>query len=172
MAHRRRSGFAKTIDFKQWDTVLQGKVGAFDIAEGTVALGPTGAAATVPLTVLRTRGQWQIELDAAAVNERVQVAAGIIITSDEAFAAGAASVPSPQNDGEDDWLWHGYLTVTALQEAAVDPSFLSASGEIDSKAMRKMNSNEIMIFVAEIVNSTDQTGTLDFQYACRQLIGT
>ena len=61
--------------------------------------------------------------------------------SDQALAAGAASIPGPIADGDNDgWFWHRFLfiqAVTATIADGVNASCASVEYEIDSKAMRK-----------------------------------
>jgi len=171
MAHR-RSGFAKTIDHKQWDSSLHGQIVGLDIAEGVVGLGDIGSAVGQASTSLRWRGQVIMQLDTAGVDERVLVACGIIIVGADAFTAGAASVPSPIQQASDDWIWYGWLSATSGAEAAVFTDGLVDRLEIDSKAMRKVRIGETFAFVAEVADTADMGGTVDIMYGARELVGT
>jgi len=173
MAHRRRqSSFQKVIDHKEWNAQLSGNIDALDLAVGAEAVGDVGLAFLEPLTILRTRGRVICQLDAAAADERATVAVGLILVGDEAFSAGVGALPKPFEQGGALWLWFDYLQVTSLSEgAAVPTDFLVDRVVIDSKAMRKVRSNDSLVFMAEIVESTDAGGSLDIDYAARLLFG-
>ena len=172
MADRKtfRQGGRGTRLQKLWVSIHQSTNG-MDIAEGTTALGIAGGATLEKLTILRMRGLIGVQLDTSAVDERVLVVFGLIIVPTPAFVAGAASVPSPLTEDADDWLWQGSAFLTSLAEGAVATDFLSAQIPVDSKAMRIMSADETLILVAEIAESQDQAGTLDFAYSIRILQG-
>ncbi len=172
MAHRRRSGFQKTIDYKTWSTVLHGQIATLDLSEGAVAAGDVSGSFTDSQTILRTRGKVLMELNTSAVNERVTVAVGLIIVSIRAASAGVGSLPLPVDNGEDDWLWHDFLQVTSGQEAAIIDSYLVDRIVLDSKAMRKVRIDEAVVFMAQVADSVDQGGNVSLMYATRMLFGT
>ena len=124
-------------------------------------------------TVTRTRGEVLLQLDPTAADERAVVAMGLIVASENAVAAGFASLPGPHTDASDDWFWHSYVTVTSLAEAGVvEGDGLFARVMIDSKAMRKVKASEHVVFVAEVANSVDAGGSLDLIGGIRLLLGT
>ena len=104
-----------------------------------------------PLTLIWTRGQFAFWSDQIAGSEDQIGAFGIAIVSEQARAAGAASVLGPQiNSDWDGWLfWHA---ITARMEfisaVGLEPHFATVV-EIDSKAMRKVEDNMGMVIVAE-----------------------
>jgi len=130
-----------------------------------ITLGETG-------TLMRLRGRARVSLDATAVDEFAVVAVGIIKLTDEAFAAGVGSVPTPHTDVDAEWAWHSYLTIGSGAEASVNQNSLFDSVVIDSKAMRRFKQNEVIAFVAEIADVLDQGGTWDLQFGFRALFGT
>ena len=100
-------------------------------------------------TVVRTRGQISAFSSTRSADTEVVGAFGICIVTDEAFAAGAASIPGPwTNSGSDRWfVWEpiGYLfEVTTDVGRLVFPS-----REFDSKAMRKVGANETVVVMYE-----------------------
>ncbi len=166
----RRSGFTKTIGSKQWLSTLHGQIGSLDLAEGVVGLGDIGVSTGLSQTILRTRGLVHVELVASTSNERALVAMGIILVPDDAFSVGGVgAMPSPLQQGGDDWIWYGFAAVSGLDGQTADP--ISADLEIDSKAMRKWREGETLAFVAEIADSVDQTGTMTMMYGARVLVG-
>ena len=133
-------------------------------------LGATGSGiwgtAIVPLveglTIVRMRGELLVYLTlAAAVNEGVVGAAGILLVSDEAFAAGVASIPTPLDDVDfDEWIWYKTFSLKAASVIAGGAStdadhMLSVSAaarfEIDSKAMRKFPVGKSLVAVMEVI---------------------
>ena len=99
------------------------------------------------LTVLRTRGIFDIFLTSAtSAGDGFFGAVGIGIGSLQAFNAGAVSLPSALDEALSNiWLWHSYFSIHAGEAGG-----LSGGPEahqrimIDSKAMRKIDANQVM----------------------------
>ena len=164
---RTRSGGG--VHNKEWEAACLDST-SFDLAIGTVVAFELFVADEAE-TLLRTRGELLLELNTVAPNERATVAVGIAMVSGRAVAAGAASLPRPGTEGSYPWLWHGWMNVTGLSEAAVINDFVVERRTIDSKAMRKMKEDESMALVLEVCESTDQTGTLLISGGFRVLSG-
>jgi len=100
-------------------------------------------------TVVRTRGMVSVN-PVIAGDAQIVGAYGIGIVSDEAFAAGVAAVPGPINDA--DWggwfVWRSFA-FTQAQLDATGSLIQSVQMDVDSKAMRKMSTNETVVLVAE-----------------------
>ena len=102
------------------------------------------------LTVARLRGSWSLQLDSAgSAGDGFQAfAVGIGIVSLAAFTAGQASVPSPLTEIEwEGWLYHEL--VTGVTAGATTPTWADSGGPffrgvIDSKAMRKIGTQEVI----------------------------
>ncbi len=103
-----------------------------------------------PTTIVRTRGAISVIPQTSAADVDIVGAFGIGVVSTEAFTAGIASVPEPFSDA--DWGgWYVWRSFSSRFE------FLDATGtilpafnfEVDSKAMRKVASNETLVMVAE-----------------------
>ncbi len=170
MPRGRRSGRGPDYD---WE-VLAGLATGVDVATGTKFLwgattGETNLEAGTALTLMRMRGRCFAQLDATAVDERVIVSVGAIVASADAIAAGTGSLPGPDSDGDDEWIWHGNLLLSSGAEAAVNTNSLFDRLEIDSKAMRKLKQNQAIVLVGEVAFSLDQGGTFDFMYGARFL---
>ena len=103
-----------------------------------------------PGTVIRVRGQISIKPTTYAVDLTIVGAWGMGIVSEEAFNAGVASIPEPFSDAD----WGGWLAwrnfsfhFEQISNAGV---FLASwDFEVDSKAMRKIGVNEVLVHVAE-----------------------
>ena len=115
---------------------------------GDISLGVTFGARP---TLARLRGNWMCHMVGSA-SESMIVGLGLIVVSTDAFTAGAASVPSPIDDLNAEWVWHQLIpfgpSTAAESAAALDQHW---KGEIDSKAMRKMNEAEVLGFVWDSV---------------------
>ncbi len=149
-----------------------GRMSQLDLTTGSVALGTGAFDLTGPGTVMRLRGRFYAQLDIGGVDERAVIAVGVIKVSDEALAAGVASIPSPDTDGDAEWIWHGYLIVSAGAEAAVVTDAMFDRVEVDSKAMRRFKASDSLAVVAEVCDSSDQAGTADLMYGLRLLLGS
>jgi len=117
-------------------------------------------------TIVRIRGELLLHVTARGANvSESTIFMGIKLVTATAFAAGVASIESPGTDIGSDWIWWGvrsFATLTA-QPAATDSNgeMLTTRVPIDSKAMRKVEVNKLLVFVSEnsVVTST-QTVTI------------
>ena len=118
-----------------------------------VLVGVLGAAALAlrPFTVVRTRLMFQVELDQTAASELTRGAMGFIVVSDQASAAGVASVPGPHTNTDGEFfVWEPFINSFALGDAT---GFVEPAGTVitvDSKAMRKCGPNEDVVSVVEV----------------------
>ena len=100
-------------------------------------------------TILRTRVNLWVGSDQSAAVENQQGAFGLIVVTDRAVAAGAASIPGPATDGGDD----GWFVHQAFNKRGASTSFgvPATPLDVDSKAMRKVeDGGEIAIMVENI----------------------
>ena len=171
MARRPRFQASRSgaVHNKEWTVVCTNDT-ALDIAIGTVVAFVMFTADEAE-TVLRTRGFVFGELNAGGVNERVTVAVGLAIVSARSAAVGITAIPRPATEGSYPWLWHGWLEVSSAREAAIVNNFLHNRIEIDSKAMRKVKEDEVMLLAFEVCESTDQTGDMTVGGGLRVLTG-
>ncbi len=88
-------------------------------------------------TVRRTRGQLWISTDQAAAVEEQAGALGFVVVSDLAIAAGAASIPGPFTDGNDDgwFVWQSFFHSGTANSSGMNNGQVF---EFDSKAMRRV----------------------------------
>ena len=103
-----------------------------------------------PATIMRTRGFCSIQPQVFSADLDITGAIGIGVVTAEAFAAGVASIPEPFTDA--DWGgWFVWRTFAYHLEFATAASvnFPVWDFEIDSKAMRKVGTNEVMVVIAE-----------------------
>jgi len=106
-----------------------------------------GALLLRPFTILRTRMLVTFESDQEAASERPFCSFGHIVVTDQASAAGAASIPDPDSiagDPDADWYVHQsmYHSFRLLGAADADLAPFENQYVIDSKAMRKVGPNQ------------------------------
>ena len=101
-------------------------------------------------TIVRTRGLLSVRSTSTGVDMDIIGAFGMGLVSDEAFAAGAASVPGPWT--QSNWEgWFVWIPVAFRFEVTTDVGRLLSSVQmpIDSKAMRKFGAGQTMVWVYE-----------------------
>ena len=119
-------------------------------------------AGTGKATVVRLRGELMAFLNSATAQvDGFACAFGIGLVTKIAFAAGVASIPGPLTEMD----WDGWMFHTLFQNIASGPiaagtsqdqdAMLSTTAsvrlEVDSKAMRKMDEEVILVSVCEVV---------------------
>ena len=132
-------------------TFAQATLGAASTAALVTSLNAS-ALALRPFTIVRTRGYMSVRSDGFAVStaEIYEAAYGEIVVTDQASAAGVASVPTPA--AEDALDWHVYERSggrTQISAAGLDQFNVNVRQDIDSKAMRKVDVGEDLITVVE-----------------------
>ncbi len=164
-----RRGSGSIIAHKDWSAAcIDGS--DIDLALNTVAAF-TMFTFSEPETFLRVRGEIYVELNGSAVNERATLACGLAVVSARAAAVGTTAIPRPGSEGVYPWIWHGWMNVSTLQEAAVVPDAAFSRLSVDSKAMRKVKEDEVIILAFEICESVDQGGHLSVLAGLRALAG-
>ena len=149
----------------QWGGSTAGQTGRTALAAATAALFSRFSAAQFdvigsPLTTVRNHGQLSVESDQSVAGETVQGAIGLAIVSEPAAAAGIGSIPTPITESDwDGWLmWMPFShTMQFVQQDATGVQIVQPSNSIfnyDSKAMRKIQDQESLVFVIENENAT------------------
>ena len=135
----------------QW--VASADQGAQTVAAGALSILQSNATLE-STTIVRTRGVLSIRPTSFGTDQAIDGAFGIGAVSDQAFAAGAASIPGPWTDA--DWGgWLVWILFSMRFEVTTDVGRLIANQnqEINSKAMRKVKPNETVVVVAESQSS-------------------
>ena len=120
---------------------------------------------TESITLIRTRGMVSLVPQTVTADVDIVGAFGMCIVSQQAFTAGAASVPEPFSDA--DWggwfVWRSFAFKFEFATAA-SVNFPRWDFEIDSKGQRKIGPNDILVAVAE-----SQAGAYSIATPLRQL---
>ena len=114
------------------------------------SFGIEGSEAGPASTVVRNRGVLSIIPAVVSSAQEIVGAYGMGVVSDQAFAAGAASIPGPWTDS--DWEgWMVWVPFAYRLEVSTDISRLLSQFDvvIDSKAMRKVTAGETMVQMVE-----------------------
>jgi len=119
------------------------------VAAGAVDLQSSLNAAALalrPFTITRVRGILSVRSDQIAADEDVFGAAGLAVVSDQAVAAGVASVPSPITEESSD-LWFAFEF--AAEGATTLIGNPTTTRTFESKAMRKVEDGMDIVAVFE-----------------------
>ncbi len=117
-------------------------------------------------TIVRTRGTVGVKPASFGADIGIIGAWGVGVVSDEAFAAGTASIPRPFEDAD----WNGWLAwgvfIQQLEFADATGRLYNAVTEysVDSKAMRKIPPGNTLVEMAE-----SQTGAFEVNMSLRLL---
>ncbi len=119
------------------------------------------ALALLPFTIVRTRMFWHTRSDQTAATENIQVALGACVVTEQASAVGITAVPTPFAElGSDVWYMHEILSQALVVTSAVGSFESRLNARVDSRAMRKVEDGQDVIFVIE--NSGLSSGTENF----------
>ena len=118
-----------------------------------------------PFTITRTVGELAVYSDNAGVVEHPLVALGAMVVSEKAVATGATAVPDPVTDVVSD-EWFLYQTLVGPQTTAIDGAG-PMRVQFDSRAQRKVQDGEDIVFVLANPNSVDG---LRFWFNFRMLV--
>ena len=160
----RRRGFTQTVRVRKsrdWGLGPGSEDGTAITATGSTLIGagvaPLGAQ---ELTVARIRGLLTANIFSTAANgDGFFGAFGIGKVPVTAFAAGIGSVPTPITEIDwDGWLYHTFIDVRR-GAASLTNGMGFQRVEIDSKAMRKLDSQEVIYGVLEV----KEVGTVEMR---------
>ena len=165
---RSRSGFVRATRSRR---IMKWGLGPGDTA-GT-AISGTGQqilgsgvvlATSTQLTLIRLRGIFHGFLKTGAADAGFQMAVGVGLVTNEAFAVGATAVPGPISEADwDGWMYHRFVDIhqaTATFDGGEANSNFDI--EVDTKAMRKWSEGYTLLTVLETVENGTATGTVFF----------
>ena len=127
-----------------------------NLTAGTAAIISTAitVAGTVGLldeefTITRTIGRFNFATNVSTANLTGSVAVGCAVARVEAITAGVASLPSPEEDPDFEWLFYGVYGVKnpagTLQDGPLSASFI----DFDVRGQRIVRRGETIIWLAE-----------------------
>ena len=133
------------------------------VAAGTKVLLATFVLSNVGIgeVVRRTRGQVLVLSDQASVVEQQNGAFGMVVVTDLAAAAGAASIPGPVTDANDDgwFVWVPTLQATGgLIGGAPSVGVPQWPHLFDSKAMRRVEEGFVIAVMFEGLSQGSTVG--------------
>ena len=137
-----------------WEKGPGGTTGTVISTSTTVILGAGIVALIDGLTIVRFRGFFEMFMEAApAIGDGFVGAVGAGVVTSDAFAVGVTAVPNPVDDADwDGWLYHRFYSLhhsTATISNGVNAG--REAWEVDSKAMRKLPSNETFFLSIQTV---------------------
>jgi len=98
-------------------------------------------------TLVRVRGSWGFNI--AGLDGSGVLTVGMMLVNAAALAAGVASLPTPFTEIGSDWLWWDSVGIDNVGTVG-DGTVLAGQRTIDSKAMRKVKNNTVLVLVTEI----------------------
>ena len=149
---RRRSRFVRSAkSTKIW--IGAGVGFSAPVASATLLVASLSAAALLlrPFTILRTRMFLHYSSDQQAVGEEPFGSYGQIVVSEQAVAIGVTAIPNPSGvsgDPEADWfVWQAVSSRIKFASAVGFEESVGVQYVIDSKAMRKVDSNQDVVTI-------------------------
>ena len=161
-------------------------VGPRTTAGGQVITGTGKVGATIAvainadaITMVRLRGEMLFYLTAAtALADGFDLAVGLAVVSDQAFAVGVTAIPGPlAEDNWDGWFYHRYVHIAAggpivaanvsLEPGQVNSTSAAVRFEVDGKAMRKVKEGDSIVTILEATLAG--TATMKWHFTSRML---
>ena len=120
------------------------------VASGSAIIFSLNAVALAlrPFTIVRTRVALALKSDQSAAIEVQAAGFGIAVVSDQAVAVGISAVPTPISElGSSLWLMHSLIY--GDESDLTDRTRPQTNQTLDSKAMRKVEVGQDLIWVVE-----------------------
>ena len=155
MARSPRRAFSGPQRVRRQTSWTTGAEGILSPASTAVSGFPTTALPLVSgLTIVRTRGVLSLVLLTSSVAQGgFQGAAGLCVVSAKAAGIGATAVPGPLTEDDwEGWMWHQHFVLKGPSATITDMgSARVLNFTIDSKAMRKIESDTALVGMLETV---------------------
>jgi len=89
-----------------------------------------------------------------AASDAAKIAFGLAVVSTDAFEAGSGSMPDPAGEAEYSWLYWREIHMTTGEGTAMLPDAITQvfRDRWDTKAMRKIQARQSMVWVAQYVD--------------------
>jgi len=103
-------------------------------------------------TLIRSRGRINAYTDPSATpGSFAVVGVGLIVVTAAAAAVGVTAIPTPLTELGSDWLWWDSLSVGSDAADVIGSTITVDRLSVDSKAMRKIGNNQVVLLVAEML---------------------
>ena len=122
-------------------------------------------------TLIRQRGQILAYANAGGATLDSVIFLGMYFANNKAVAAGIASLQLPGTDVGSDWLWTDCIPISD-NSGSIDqirPTTSAARQIIDGKAMRKVEPNQAMVLVGQVVDFGATALNANVTVGCRFL---
>jgi len=101
-------------------------------------------------TVVRTRGIIAVKVNSTVADANVVGAIGFAVVSEQAAAAGAASIPGPYSNADwDGWFVHEFWSHRFEFIDGTGFGLITQIIDLDSKAMRKLSAGDRVVVMTE-----------------------
>jgi len=121
-----------------------------------LAFSQATLAPLVPFTITRTILSWQTAVDAGFITDQDWfVAIGGLVVREPARVVGITAMQTPLSDaGDDGWFLH-WTSTAFLEEVLTSNAAVMTSQmhHIDSRAQRKVEDGDAIVFVEEVLGS-------------------
>ena len=176
---RLRTGGGSLRRKSSWDLGPGGSALQSVTISESVVVGAGALATEDGLTLVRLRGEFLFQLTGAqSIGTGFRGAFGIGIANATAFGVGVTALQTPLTNEEwDGWLFHQYFHVFSKSAIVVGNAadeegqgFSGGSGirmPVDSKAMRKLITEDVIYAIIEVVESASAA---DFIFRSRLLL--
>ncbi len=101
------------------------------------------------ITITRMIGRIGVTIDVATAGSRGAIAIGCLVARVTAISAGVASLPSPEDDPDSDWLYYAVLPVLNPATADTDGPLSMYTYDFDVKGQRVVRSGETPVWLME-----------------------
>ena len=108
------------------------------------------------VTITRMIGHLSVAMGIDTAVNSATVAVGCLVARNEAIAAGVASLPSPEDDPDSDWLFYAVIGLINPQNALRDGPSSSKGMPFDVKGQRIVRAGEAPVWIAESQTSAVQ----------------
>jgi len=103
-------------------------------------------------TLVRSRGRINAYTDGSSTPASFGVVGlGLIVVTASAAAVGVTAFPTPLTDLGSDWLWWDSVSVGSSTTDVIGETITVDRLSVDSKAMRKIGNNMVVLLVAELL---------------------
>ena len=126
------------------------------VASGKVLLAGLTSTIELQQTILRVRTMLGVGSDQVIASEQQIGAFGMIIVTDDAFAAGASAIPGPVSDPSADWfVYQPFIQSFQFDTAAGFDHAAFHQYDVDSKAKRVLEATETVAIMIELASDSE-----------------